>query len=506
MRRLSRSTLLLAAFVCVNVAIRGFVALRPLELTDSLSIPDDAYLSLTIARNIANGLGPMYGDAFTNGFQPLYVFLAVPLFWLFPASLTAPVHGALLLLALFDTLTLVVLYRFVLRHTQSLSGAALAALAWVVNPYVISTTANGLETSIAGFFIVLAVSRFASADGSLRRAAELGAILGLAAWTRIDSWILAAIVATLALVRWRRIAPVAVLGMVALAVYAPWLVYSHHYTGELYPVSGRAVRFLSLASVEHNPTSAWYIAMVRKAADVTWTSNRELLVICGALAALGWRRWRNARALAPLALFSVALFLAYALYIFTFWFFSRYLFPFALVLVPLVGFAFAAANGGRRLAAATAIAITAAMWLSAGLPGVLRPEDPAPRGYMNVGLWAAGAFAPGTAIGSSQTGALGYFAPQLRVVNLDGVVNRACFDSLLAGENMAYIRGAGIRYVIGWDINLSFIALHSKDFAKSEDLNVRGVIPGVRSLGYEWWVAEVMPGGPRGSSLSTAAP
>jgi hypothetical protein len=506
MRRFSRSTVVLAAFVCANVALRAFVALRPLEITDGLGMPDDAYLSLTIARNIANGLGPLYGDAFTNGFQPLYVFLAVPMFWIFPSSLTAPVHGALVLLALFDTLTLVVLYRLVLRHTGSLAGASIAALAWVVNPYVISTTANGLETSIAAFFVVWAVSRFAGADGSLRRAAEVGGILGLAALTRIDSWILAAVIAALALVRWRRIAPVAVLGIVALAVYAPWLVYSNHYTGELYPVSGRAVRFLSLASVDHKPTAAFYVSMVQEAAAAAGRSNRELLVVAVALCGLGGRRWREARALLPLALFSVALILAYSLYIFTPWFFSRYLFPFALVLVPLVGFAFAAARGGRVLAGTSAVAITGAMWLSAGLPDLFPGEETTPHGYMNVGLWAARSFPPGTAIGSSQTGALGYFAPQLRVVNLDGVVNRACFNSLLARENMAYIRGAGIRYVLGWNINMWFIEQHSRDFAKSEDLRVFGSIPGVRSWGYEWLLAEVVPAAARRASFSPPAP
>ena len=48
-------------------------------------------------------------------------------------------------------------------------------------------------------------------------------------------------------------------------------------------------------------------------------------------------------------------------------------------------------------------------------------------GYMNIGLWARDRFPPGTVIGSSQTGALGYFADRLKVINLDGVVNRECF-------------------------------------------------------------------------------
>ncbi|MEK7250053.1 MAG: hypothetical protein AAB209_06475, partial [Bacteroidota bacterium] len=66
------------ALLAINVCIRCIVAARPLEYLDGLTIPDDAYLSLTIARNIAKGLGPLYGFEYTNGFQPLYVFLMVP--------------------------------------------------------------------------------------------------------------------------------------------------------------------------------------------------------------------------------------------------------------------------------------------------------------------------------------------------------------------------------------------------------------------------------------------
>jgi hypothetical protein len=72
--------LLLAALLAANLAIRLAVVVRPLEFLDDLAIPDDAYLSLTLARNIARGHGPLYGLAPTNGFQPLYVFLMAPVF------------------------------------------------------------------------------------------------------------------------------------------------------------------------------------------------------------------------------------------------------------------------------------------------------------------------------------------------------------------------------------------------------------------------------------------
>src|SRR5689334_19633801 len=97
----------LAELIALDVLVRGIAAMRPLRYLDGLTIPDDAYLSLTIARNFARGLGPWFETGFTSGFQPLYVFLVTPLFWVFPHDPYAPVRGALLLLVACDVAALV---------------------------------------------------------------------------------------------------------------------------------------------------------------------------------------------------------------------------------------------------------------------------------------------------------------------------------------------------------------------------------------------------------------
>jgi hypothetical protein len=58
----------IVGFVILNLLVRLWIALHPLECTDGKSIPDDTYLSLTLARNIAHGLGPSYAGELTNGF------------------------------------------------------------------------------------------------------------------------------------------------------------------------------------------------------------------------------------------------------------------------------------------------------------------------------------------------------------------------------------------------------------------------------------------------------
>ena len=78
--------------LCANFLSRLVILIRPLEYIDGLLIPDDAYLAMTIAKNIALGLGPLYGFDYTNGFQPMYVFLIVPAFWIFKSGLRVEKH------------------------------------------------------------------------------------------------------------------------------------------------------------------------------------------------------------------------------------------------------------------------------------------------------------------------------------------------------------------------------------------------------------------------------
>src|SRR5262249_47846545 len=90
----------IASLLLLDLSLRVAVAARPLERIDGLTVPDDAYLSLSLARAIGRGEGPRYGLGYTNGFQPLYVFLMAPVYALLPREPERPVHVALGLLAL----------------------------------------------------------------------------------------------------------------------------------------------------------------------------------------------------------------------------------------------------------------------------------------------------------------------------------------------------------------------------------------------------------------------
>ncbi len=103
-----------------------------------------------------------------------------------------------------------------------------------------------------------------------------------------------------------------------------------------------------------------------------------------------------------------------------------------------------------------------------------------------------------TVIGSCQTGALGYFADDLTVVNLDGVVNRAAYQALVQRRALDYVQSVGIRYVVDWPTNVRFLLAHSAPGADPE-LEPPQAVSGFQSWGMSWRVWRV-----RGAAPGTA--
>jgi len=522
--------------------------MRPPAELDHLTLIDDSYLALHLARSIAAGLGPFYGLAPTNGFQPLYVFAITPFFHLWPHDPDPPIRAALGLLALVDLATLGLLYRLVRRTTRSVWAPAVAAMFWAVNPYVLRSAFNGLETSIACLMLVVLLTmldtlrREGPAGFGRAHAARFGLALGFAGLARIDLLLFA----LPALVLWassahraglraaRRIGAVAIAASLALATMAPWLIYSWTWTGSLFPVSGRAVRYMELSTVGHHPTwTTLYLPMIRSALGVAARWNAVLLVaIAGAVACAvfisGSERSRlrhSARrvmaALAPVLpglAFALLLLVAYAFVIFGRWHFPRYLFPLA---VPLT-WAFALlidvllrpdperGTGQIRAGGARAARWCAGLLVAVAVGGLVA-QPPFARlfrplhgtwGYRPIGEWARRAFHAGARIGASQSGALGYFADSLVVVNLDGVVNRDVYDAMRAGHALDYVRRSQIHRLV-WQDDVAFLVRETRG-ATAGDVALEAVVPDIRTWGEPWYVYRVAE--PSGQSDSSIRP
>jgi hypothetical protein len=505
--------------VCIGLAYRFFVALRPLPRLDGVAIPDDTYLSLTIARNIAKGLGPWYGLGYTNGFQPLWVFLLSPLHALLPSDPDGVLRVALLVLAVCDAATAYLLCTFVRRRGRSELAPVLVAGCWAFNPYFVRVTLGGLESSLAMLAVCATLVQLDevlhAGTESPRPLIRLGVLLGVAFLARVDAILLVPALALFLVPRPLRSREAlcvlarrwGIVGLSSLTIVAPWLLYSVYFTGDIFPVSGRAVRLVAIGNRNVSPDGlwAWKRSLLSEAWRFTLQSHALLLVVfalilTATLAVAGTRLREFARSMSPLlpaTLYALLLFLAYPLFILAWWFFYRYYLPIGAVLLLAIGFAGAFLLSQERLRTPGPVLVAllvvgvAAFHLSRYETWrLLFSSDETSQGYRNLGIWAAGRFPAGTRIGSSQTGALGYFAPALTVVNLDGVVNKACYESLAARRNINYILDQRIAYVVGWRVNIEFIRRFS-DRPIDDVLEPLGKIEGFESLGDAWYLYRV---------------
>lgn len=515
----------LGLVVAACLLVRCLVLSQPLAVIDSIMIPDDTYLALAIARNIANGLGPLHGVGYTNGFQPLYVFLMVPVFRLVPAEPFLAVKAALLLLILFDTATIVLLWKLLRSYSDNIFPRLTVCAIWALSAPIVETALNGLETAIACFFIVailLYAERFRGKEPPTPRGAFLlGVLCGLAVLARLDSLIFLAAFGLFFASRVYRsassvrsaVATLATVAAGAIVVYAPWMVYSYVYTGSIYPISGRAVRFWSLAHVNHQPTyENFYKPLVALTYDALLYDNLWIAVALLAAAAAfvvvlalrGGRTLDRQQArlwlgrVGLLGVFTALLLAAYTCYIFTPWFFPRYFHPISLLFLILVAafvdLAVRACRSHREGVVLGVVLLACAVGASAADPKFSRlfaGSESEKGGYMAVGLWARQRFPDGTRIGAAQVGAMGYFADNLVVINLDGVVNADAYNALVERRALDYVENQRIRYIVDSTQALNILVKYSDESAFG-DLERLGTVPGLRSWSQSWVLFEVV--------------
>jgi hypothetical protein len=463
---------------------------------------DDSFYAFQIARSIASGNGPTFdGTTLTNGFQPLYVLLLVPLYWISGGDSILPVHLALALMAILSVATAFVLYLILRRYVEH-AVAVTASTFWVLSPIVIRQTANGLETALAVFLLAVSVyyylSRIRDPDRPSRsHVVRLGLLLGLAVLARLDLVFLVLAIALDYLVRERRrggrtrsAANAVWMTGTAFLVYSPWLVYGLVTVGRAIPESGAATRFLSLAYapffgvgsadlVDSGPDGGFIWAHVTRALSVLkvtpWThgffrtleratagttlahagqvvGNIVGLAMLGAFAAWAFVRRRRdgqvMRELSFLLLFSASLMAAYAFYVFGVFFFLRYLYPVFFVATifgaVVLGEAVAAArrlSPRPRTAVAALCVVYAAGHLYMGL-NCCYGSVPVYHFY-DVATWVEENTDEDETIGVFQSGAIGYLSSR-KVVNLDGKVNGDALAALQEKRLGDYVEEAGI--------------------------------------------------------------
>lgn len=548
----------LAAVLLVAFAFRGlFIAQDMRALVTRGPLYDDSFYSFEIARNIARGLGSTFdGVTPTNGYQPLYVFLLVPVYAAAGDHATLPIYIALLGSALCNVLTGLILFRLV-RTYASVRAAFFGLVLWSFGPAIVRQAVNGLETSLATLLVVASVEYYLrvfrrAVQPSRRQALTLGILLGLSVFARVDALLLVAALGIDAFLRRRphELRALAWTAGAALVVMLPWCIGSQALFGSPLPDSGRATRFLSEAYAPHDhpqftaasfaggPPLSYLLENLSRSCLQLGTSpvlhvftrglertmmaaqlgSGSTLYAVGSLLALAglgiWllvrRSARHARNVTSdfgfLFLYSALLMAAYSFVIFGQIFYSRYYYPIFFFSIVLGALAFDVLVGlitSRRARRVTAIACTAAYAVVLCFMSLHRVQNGNYR-FLHVVDWIAARTEPGARIGVFNSGAIGYFSDR-HIVNLDGKVNPQALAALRAGAICDYIEAEGLEYVIDHEWILRHFLLDGPAAPRCIHF---ARVDGAEALGVPGWAAyrvvrEATTQGPGGPSVAS---
>ena len=504
----------LAALLLVYTLYRIAVFLKPFSEINGYAIPDDAYLSLDIARNFAIGKWFFYGDGTTSGFQPLYVFLMAPVYLIFKNDLITPVYVSIIIQNVFGYGTIYFMYKLLRSVFEDDYSPFLSVLLFILLPVSIINTGNGLETSISFFFFVLVFYYLYQFDKeefdkiTFRQLFVLGVLVGIAMLARIDNIMIIPGVKIWLMMRGKGtkfIKQVLYFLAGSAAVYLPYMILLYTFTGDFFPVSGKAVHHIGQDMVENYAVGNSNLFELIRLSLQNIYMNYSVVIIFALLGTLVYRvksfacPWfsQSLKQHAPLIFTSLLLFFAYTFYLNAYWFYSRYFFPlslfFAIItafIINLLIYSFSTQGAKKSVAIVLMILFILPNVTRTGFKDFFLGEYKT-KGYEKISAWVNKEFPEGTVIGCVQTGAIGYFTDDKTVViNLDGVVNKEAYDAIQRKDLMNYIRSKKIEYFIDWDINYEFVARNSSEF-KESDLQLVKAVDGLKTWGYDWYVYKV---------------
>jgi hypothetical protein len=462
--------------VIIALAIVG-VACRVVPLTDVggrllRQFPiEDGYLMLTIARNMALGLGMSVsgGAVPTNGTQPLMTIAYAGLFSLVGGERVPGVRLALilqLLMAVLSSLCIVRLVRRLLAKRQdAVNVAAFTGALWLASPLTLPQTMNTLETGGYILGVLLVVSAFCvdRSKWRMHRVVGLGGLLPvcLLHWLHPSG-----IKPKPSSVRFLQ---TIALGFTSIIVAAPWLYFNVSRFGHLVPVSGRSEalgwRFGGNISqlVTILPEYMFVVLQIPGFMRDTWlgfaASATIVLASIPHYAKLRRATSGPAREVFDLAAgFLACLSIYYGLFFGAPWFMSRYL----SVVSPFLAIAFtiglvewlsgridllgrldrAIAGSARRTVAEIAMGV-----LIVGLNTrlfVTGSNHP----HFQMWDWVRRNVSDSVWIAAPQSGVLGFFHD--RTLNMDGKVSEAALKARLAHRSVQYAIDQGAAYIVDW--------------------------------------------------------
>lgn len=449
-------------------------------------ITEDGYLMLTIARNMAIGLGMTVSDGTiaTNGVQPLATFLFTLPYLASGGDKVSSLIGIHLIMVAISVAGFFLVRAFARlvfapRGPEPLLPLAAATL-WFASPLLLLHSMNGLETGLQTVCVLLTLLQFARVIAAEREAGAdvaahllLGLLCGLVFLSRNDAAFLVIAVFGLwfmhNLVRGGGfVATVARLlppGLLCLVFAAPWMIYNKINFGSIVPISGTAqsltaefggnAALIPAVLFEHLLPFLPIPSALETRPAVVAIAALVLVLVLGIFAVSLVRRGKPLvwLVVGAYAIYGIAVTVYYGLFFGAPHFMSRYLAPMAPLLIVTALWSLAVIAGwlSRRAQGAlvtacvlTATALSVALLVRLVLPGVRVHE------HFHVVRWVEQNVPAETWVGAVQTGTLGYW--HNRTINLDGKVNPEALEARRTwGNVLRYIIGGRIEYIVDWN-------------------------------------------------------
>lgn len=234
---------ILSGFLILIFIAYFWLAWQPMEKLLSAFVVDDAFYYFQPASNLVAGLGPTFdGEHLTNGYHPLWMGISTLVYYFFPGDKILPIHLILTLALLFFVGTVLLVRNIISQLVSDKSARIILVLAYVLNPWNVSSALNGLETSLALFLLVLLFWLFLRILEGKNRIPDflwLGAVGGLVVLARLDYGLFLAIIFAYFIFA-KRFSWQSVFAffLPAFLLAAPWFAYNYFYFGSPIPASG----------------------------------------------------------------------------------------------------------------------------------------------------------------------------------------------------------------------------------------------------------------------------
>jgi len=444
---------------------------------------EDGYLMLTIARNMALGLGMTVSDGTisSNGVQPLATFLYALPYWVSAGDKVAGLIGVHLIATAISVAAI-----FSVRALARILLAPLTArpiwpwfvaTLWYLGPHLTLHTMNGLETGLYTLMVTLTLVLFAriltrETQASLQARLVLGTAFGVTFLARNDGALLVTILFAVWLlhdlfVRKDALWPVVMRlfwpGVVSLLIAAPWLINNYVSFGSIVPISGTAQALTGGFAANAAILPANLFEQMFPMIPIPALLETRPLFMAGAVTVVVafvalsmWQLWRlpgPARYVAgAYSVFGIALAVYYGFFFGAGWFLGRYLAPLSPLLISVSLWVLlwvlrrATPHHGARIARAALLGGVVVSGVLLGrymLPGV---KD---QGHFQVVNWVTQNVPDDVWVGAIQTGTLGYWHD--RTINLDGKVNPDALEEVLRkGHVFDYVTQSQITYLADW--------------------------------------------------------